>query len=68
MIKAGVTDIPTSLEGIAEVADDLVNKGGEKQHCPWNHGWFFEEFVCKQGLPAADNETDVRQCHKGCIR
>ena len=26
--KAGVTEVPTSLEGIAEVADDLVNKGG----------------------------------------
>ena len=25
--KAGVTEVPTSLEGIAEVADDLVNKG-----------------------------------------
>lgn len=54
--KAGVTEVPTSLEGIAEVADDLVNKGGAGEALSMGiYGWFFEEFMCKQGLPYVDN-------------
>ena len=44
--KAGVTEVPTSLEGIAEVADDLVNKGGAGEALSMGiYGWFFEEFM-----------------------
>ena len=54
--KAGVTEIPTSLEGIANIADDLVNKGGAGEALSMGiYGWFFEEFMCKQGLAYVDN-------------
>ena len=54
--KAGVTDIPTSLEGIAAIADDLVNKGGAGEALSMGiYGWFFEQFIGKQGLDYADN-------------
>ena len=43
--KAGVTEVPTSLEGIG--AGEALSMG--------IYGWFFEEFMCKQGLPYVDN-------------
>ena len=54
--KAGITDVPTSLEGIENIADDLVNKGGAGEALSMGiYGWFFEEFMCKQGLDYVDN-------------
>lgn len=54
--KAGITEVPTSLKGIANIADDLVNKGGAGEALSMGiYGWFFEEFMCKQGLEYVDN-------------
>lgn len=56
--KAGITEIPTSLEGIGNIADDLVNKGGAGEALSMGiYGWFFEEMICKQGLTYANNDN-----------
>lgn len=55
---AGITEVPTSLEGIGEIADDLVEKGGAGEALSMGiYGWFFEQFICKQGLTYADNDN-----------
>jgi sn-glycerol 3-phosphate transport system substrate-binding protein len=52
---AGITEVPTSLPGIAEVADDLVSKGGAGEAISLGiYGWFFEQFTCKQGASYVD--------------
>ena len=54
--KAGITEIPDSLEGIEAIADDLLNKGGAGEVMALSiYGWFFEQFIGKQGLEYADN-------------
>ena len=54
--KAGITEIPTSLTEIAEVGDALVEKGGAGEAISLGiYGWFFEQFMCKQGLDYVDN-------------
>ena len=55
---AGITEVPTSLEGIDAIADDLVNKGGAGEALSMGiYGWFFEQFICKQGLAYANNDN-----------
>lgn len=55
---AGITEVPTSLEGIDAIADDLVNKGGAGEALSMGiYGWFFEQFICKQGLTYANNDN-----------
>lgn len=54
--KAGVTQVPSSLMEIADVADALVQKGGAGEPVSLGiYGWFFEQFTCKQGLPYVNN-------------
>lgn len=54
--KAGITEIPTSLTGISEIGDALVEKGGAGEAIALGiYGWFFEQFMCKQGLEYVDN-------------
>lgn len=54
--KAGITQAPESLSGIASVADDLVKKGGAGEPISLSiYGWFFEQFACKQGLNYVNN-------------
>ena len=49
--KAGITEVPTSLEGIKEVAEALTGEGGAQEVISLGfYGWFFEQFLCKQGL------------------
>ena len=53
---AGITEIPDSLEGIAEVGDKLTKEGGAGEVISLSiYGWFFEQFVGKQGLEYANN-------------
>ncbi|MCI6637112.1 MAG: ABC transporter substrate-binding protein [Bilifractor sp.] len=53
--KAGITDIPDSLPKIDAIAKDLVEKGGAGEAISMGiYGWFFEQFLCKQG----DNYVD----------
>ena len=55
---AGITEVPTRLEGIDAIADDLVNKGGAGEALSMGiYGWFFEQFICKQGLAYANNDN-----------
>lgn len=54
--KAGITEVPTSLEGILEIGDKLMNEGGAKQAISLGiYGWFYEQFLGKQGLDYVDN-------------
>jgi len=54
--KAGVTEIPDSLEGIAAVGDDLLGKGGAGEVISLSiYGWFFEQFTCKQQKDYVNN-------------
>lgn len=53
---AGVTEVPASLTQIGEMAEALTSKGGAGEAISMGiYGWFFEQFMCKQGLNYADN-------------
>ena len=54
--KAGITEIPDSLEGIEAVGEKLLNEGGAGQVISLGiYGWFFEQFIGKQGREYANN-------------
>lgn len=54
--KAGITEIPDSLPKIDADAKALVEKGGAGEAFSLGiYGWFFEQFLCKQGLNYVDN-------------
>ena len=54
--KAGITEVPTSLEGIEAIGDQLLNEGGAGEVMSLSiYGWFFEQFLGKQGLDYANN-------------
>lgn len=53
---AGITEIPTSLEGIEAIGEQLLNEGGAGEVISLSiYGWFFEQLCCKQGLDYANN-------------
>lgn len=52
---AGITEIPDSLEAIAEVGDKLLAGGAQEVMSLGIYGWFFEQFIGKQGLEYANN-------------
>ena len=54
--KAGITEVPDSLEAIEEVGEQLLSKGGAGEVISLGiYGWFFEQFMGKQGLDYANN-------------
>ncbi len=54
--KAGITEIPDSLEAIDAIGEQLMTKGGASEVMSLSiYGWFFEQFIGKQGLQYADN-------------
>lgn len=54
--KAGITEVPDSLPKIAEIGDDLMEKGGAGEVISLAiYGWFFEQFTSKQGLNYVNN-------------
>ena len=52
---AGITEIPDSLEAIAEVGVKLLDAGAQEVMSLGIYGWFFEQFIGKQGLEYANN-------------
>lgn len=52
---AGITEIPDSLEAIAQVGDQLLEAGAQEVMSLGIYGWFFEQFIGKQGLEYANN-------------
>ena len=52
---AGITEIPDSLESIAQIGDKLLDSGAQEVMSLGIYGWFFEQFVGKQGLEYANN-------------
>ena len=53
---AGITEVPASLPEIAEIGDALMEKGGAQEVIAISiYGWYFEQFLCKQGLNMVDN-------------
>lgn len=60
--KAGITEIPDSLEAIEEVGEQLLSKGGAGEVISLGiYGWFFEQFMGKQGLDYANNENGRKE-------
>lgn len=54
--KAGIKEIPDSLEAIDKIGDQLMTKGGASEVMSLGiYGWFFEQFIGKQGLEYANN-------------
>ena len=54
--KAGIADVPDSLEGIDKIGEQLMSKGGASEVMSLGiFGWFFEELIGKQGLNYANN-------------
>ena len=54
--KAGITDVPNSLEGIDKIGEQLMSKGRASEVMSLGiYGWFFEELIGKQGLNYANN-------------
>lgn len=54
--KAGIEEVPDSLEGIEKIGQDLLDKGGAGEVISLGvYGWFFEQFIGKQGLNYANN-------------
>ena len=55
---AGITEIPTSLDEIAEVGDALLSDGGAQEVLAMSvYGWWFEQFLSKQGAAMVDNDN-----------
>ena len=52
---AGITEIPDSLESIAQIGDKLLDSGAQEDMSLGIYGWFFEQFIGKQGLEYANN-------------
>lgn len=52
---AGITEIPDSLESIAQISDKLLDSGAQEVMSLGIYGWFFEQFIGKQGLEYANN-------------
>ena len=52
---AGITEIPDSLEAIAQIGDKLLDGGAQEVMSLGIYGWFFEQFIGKQGLEYANN-------------
>lgn len=60
--KAGITEVPDSLEAIEEVGEQLLSKGGAGEVISLGiYGWFFEQFMGKQGLDYANNENGRKE-------
>ena len=56
--KAGITEIPDSLEAIGQIGEQLTTKGGAAEAMSLGiYGWFFEQFIGKQGLEYADKQA-----------
>lgn len=55
---AGITEAPKSLAEISEIGAALEEKGGAQEVLAISiYGWYFEQFMCKQGLDLADQEN-----------
>lgn len=55
---AGIEEAPKSLPEIAEIGDALMEQGGAQEVIAISiYGWYFEQWLCKQGLELADNEN-----------
>ena len=54
--KAGIEEAPKTFAEIAEIAPKLMEEGGAGEPISLSiYGWFFEQFLCKQGLHYVDN-------------
>ena len=65
---AGITEIPDSLESIAQIGDKLLDSGAQEVMSLGIYGWFFEQFIGKQGLEYANNgngRTEAATVGKG---
>jgi sn-glycerol 3-phosphate transport system substrate-binding protein len=52
---AGIDTVPTTFEEISEAGDKLTESGVDEVISIGIYGWFFEQFVCKQGENYVNN-------------
>lgn len=52
---ANITEIPTTFDEIAADGDALLEAGAGEVLATSIYGWYFEQYLCKQGLDYADN-------------
>ena len=54
---AGITEAPTTFDEIAAVGDQLLEAGAGEVFASKIYGWYFEQYLCKQGLNYVNNEN-----------
>lgn len=65
---ANIKDIPDSLEGIGKIGDQLLNDGKADEVISMGiYGWFFEQFIGKQGLEYANNGNGRKEAATGVV-
>lgn len=65
---AGIEKAPKSLPEIAEIGDALMEQGGAQEVIAISiYGWYFEQWLCKQGLELADNENGRSAAATGVV-
>lgn len=52
---AGIDTVPATFEEISEAGDKLTESGVEEVISIGIYGWFFEQFICKQGENYVNN-------------
>lgn len=53
---AGITEVPASFAQMEKIGDTLMKEGGAEQVISLGiYGWFFEQFIGKQGLEYVNN-------------
>lgn len=56
--KAGIAEPPKNFREISEIAERLTAQGGAKEPISLDiYGWFFEQFLAKQGLEYCDHNN-----------
>lgn len=54
---AGITEAPTTFDEIAAIGDQLLDAGAGEVFASSIYGWYFEQYLCKQGLNYVDNNN-----------
>lgn len=65
---ANIKDIPDSLEGIGKIGGQLLKDGKADEVISMGiYGWFFEQFIGKQGLEYANNGNGRKEAATGVV-
>lgn len=54
---AGITEVPTTYDEIAAIGEQLTEAGAGEVFAAKIYGWYFEQFLSKQGLNYVNNDN-----------